>query len=101
MLGLTAVAFAPPLFLPIPLAEWQLGWLPFDGCGEARQSAFRSIYKLAIVPIAIDPEAPPVDCIVPTDTALWLSWFVFLATPAAACTGGCQQSKLPWQTTPP
>jgi len=101
MLVYTATNLLPPINAPVPYAAWDAVYSEFDGCGQARRDAFLFLYELDIVPIEIDPELPPVDCVVPTDTALWTEWWAFVLLGGSACPDGCTESKLPWATTPP
>lgn len=80
---------------PLSYDHWKGFWLGLPFAGEARQRAFLSIYGLTIVPISIDPELPPVDCVEPVDLALWGVWeFWFLSNPFP-CPSGCEQSRVP------
>lgn len=81
----------------IPLDLWDAFWSPWSGNGEAVRAAFRSIYKLEIVEIVVDPELPPIEAVRARDGVVIALWGAFLLTPAAACVGGCQQSTVPWQ----
>lgn len=95
MLQGTALALLPPLNLPVPYAAWDSSYAALPQCGAARREAFLSIFLLEIVPIEIDPELPPVDCVVPTDTAQWVLWLAYILTPASGCPDGCGLSTVP------
>jgi len=101
MLEFTASTLLPPLNIPLPFEVWDALYATYSGCGEARRQAFLFLYELDIVPIEIDPELPPVDCVVPSDTLLWTEWWAFLLLGGSDCSDGCTESKLPWQNTPP
>lgn len=97
VLRTTIMGIAETLNVGIPVPLWDAFWLSYSPSGLAMRSAFLSIYGLEIVTIVVDPELPPIDVVRAKDALRYAAWFVFLLSPAAACTEGCQQSKLPYQ----
>jgi hypothetical protein len=95
VLRLTAEGLVLTLFVGVPVAVWDLFWITYAGNGAAVREAFLSIYKLEIVTIVV--EEVPVDVVVPVGGYLadWVSWSLYVATPAAVCGDGCQQSRVP------
>lgn len=91
----TIIGLADTLYVGFPSPIWDAFWFPYTGVNDAVKSAFLSIYKLEIVTITL--EDVEVSVIRPRggDNAAWISWTIFLLTPAAACLDGCQQSRVP------
>lgn len=94
----TIMALAETLYVGVPKEIWDAFWLPYTGTGAAVRQAFLTIYGLKIVTIEVGDPPLPVEVVRSDDVAGYAFAFAFLLTPAAACIGGCQQSKLPWQT---
>lgn len=91
----TIMGIAETLNVGIPTAIWDAFWLPYTPSGAAMRAAFLSIYGLETVTVVVDPELPPVEVVRALDGLRYAAWMVFLLTPPAACSGGCQQSRLP------
>ena len=90
----TIEGIALTLDVGIPLTIWDGFWLPYGGNGAAVRSAFLSIYKLEIVTIEVGEPPVPVDVVRALFPLDYASWALFLLTPEAACSSGCQQSTV-------
>lgn len=83
------------LFVGMPRELWDILWLVYPDSGEAVREAFLVIYQLEIATIVVDEVE--VEVVRPVDggLSLWVSWSLFVVTPAAACLAGCGQSRVP------
>lgn len=86
------------LWIGIPSDLWEAFWFGEPQSGAAVRSAFLSIYGLEIVTIVPTEGEPAVEVVRPVDLVQWVSWSLFLLTPAAACLSGCQLSRNPSAT---
>lgn len=91
----TIIGLADTLFLGLPVVLWNAFWLPYGGVNDEVKQAFLSIYKLEIVTITVEGDELSVVRPIGDSAVTWLSWALFLLTPAAACVGGCSQSTVP------
>jgi len=93
VLRATIIGLADTLYVGIPKPLWDAFWFPFVFVETAYQPAFLSIYKLEIVTIVVDLEEIAVVRPIAGHLPDYISWSLFLITPAAACLDGCGQSS--------
>lgn len=91
----TIIGLADTLGVGFPVPLWDAFWLPYSGVNDEVKAAFRSIYRLEIVTIAIEGEDVAVIRARSGYVLDYFSWAAFLLTPEAACLAGCQQSRVP------
>lgn len=91
----TCEGLALTLFTGVPLTVWEAFWVTSPNNAEAIREAFLHIYRLEIATIVVDDVETTVVRPVSGASALWTSWVLFMVTPSAACTDGCQQSRVP------
>lgn len=89
------ICLADTLMIGCPTAIFNAFWFPYGGVNDAVKDAFRATYKLEIVTIVLEDEEVSVVRPFGGYEPDWISWALFLFTPAAACGGGCQQSRVP------
>lgn len=83
------------LFVGVPLALWDLFWLPTEHNEGRYQFAFLSIFGLEVVTTDVDDV--PTEVVRPRDGSLpfWVGVGLFVVSPSSACISGCGQSRVP------
>lgn len=95
VLRTTALALVETLWIGVPTGLWDTFWLASPDVTDDVKLAFRIIFGLEIV--TIEEGDDEISVIRPAAGYLgyWVSWSLFVVTPAAACLAGCEQSRVP------
>lgn len=85
----TAIGLTETLNLGIPVALWDVLWLPLIPSRDERKAAFINLYLLEVVEVEFG--LPPVltDVVRATDFIFWLLVDVLVLSPSGACLDGC------------
>lgn len=95
VLRATVECWALSLGVGCPKAVWDGFWLIHPDVSPAVVAAFLAIYQLKIVTIEVGDPPVPVEVVTPLFPLAYAAFAVYLASPEAACFGGCLQSTVP------
>jgi hypothetical protein len=95
VLRATIECWALSLGVGCPKTVWDGFWLIHPDVSSAVIDAFMAIYQLEIVTIEVGDPPVPLDVVVPLYPLAYAAFALYIASPAAACSGGCLQSSVP------
>ena len=88
-----AVAFTLSALGPVPSAFFDTAWLAVFKSRDGRKDVFEQGYRTRRT-VLIDPTTgDPIPAIEPSDPIWWAAFILWLSTPAADCTDGCDKPR--------